>query len=109
MDNYSGYPADDQIAGLTSGGNPTTSRDVYGYHIPWLWFENNHPELIGYIFTADGNMINNREASLSVRSLSGREGLEIKSSQISSYATVTIQGWHVVVDDIADDQYTHKF
>ena len=109
MDSYTGYPSGDQIAGLTSGGNPTTSRDVYGYHIPWLWFENNHPELIGYIFTADGNMINNRAASLSVKSLSGREGLEIKSSQTSSYATVTIQGWHVVVDDIAEDQYTHKF
>ena len=110
MDNYSGYPNDDQIAGLTSGGNPTTSRDVYGYHIPWKWFEQNHPELIGFIYTEKGNMINNKEASLYVRTLNGRPGIEIRdSSRATSYATVTIQGWHVQVDDISEDQYTHKF
>jgi len=110
MDNYSGYPNDDQIAGLTSGGNPTTSRDVYGYHIPWKWFEQNHPELIGFIFTENGNLIDGREANLYVRTLNGRPGLEIKdSSRQTRYATVTIQGWHVQVDDISEDQYTHKF
>ena len=110
MDFYSQYPTDNGITGLTSGGNPTSSRDVYGYHIPWLWFEENHPELIGFIFTQDGNLIDGREANLYVRTLNGRPGLEIKdSSRQTRYATVTIQGWHVVVDNIADDQYTHKF
>ena len=110
MDNYSGYPSDNQIAGLTSGGNTTTSRDVYGYHIPWKWFEQNHPELIGFIYTENGNLINNREASLSVRTLNGSPGIEIRnSSHQTRYATVTIQGWHVQVDDISEDQYTHKF
>ena len=61
MDFYSQYPTDNGITGLTSGGNPTSSRDVYGYHIPWLWFEENHPELIGFIFTQDGNLIDGKK------------------------------------------------
>lgn len=110
MNAYSQYPSNNGITGLTAGGNPTSSNDVYGYHIPWLWFENNHPELIGFIFTEKGNLIDGREASLYERDLSGRPGLEIRDSSNSSrYATVTIQGWHVVVDDISEDQYTHKF
>ena len=110
MDSYGQYPNDNGITGLTSGGNPSGSRDVYGYHIPWLWFDENHPELIGFIFTPEGNLINGRAANLYEKNLNNRPGLEIRSSSNpTSYATVTIQGWHVAVDDISEDQYTHKF
>ena len=109
MTSYTGYPGEYDICGLTSGGNPTTSNDVYGYHIPWKWFERYHPELIGFIYTRDGNMINGRVATLTERTVNNHPGLEIKSQNTSRYATVTIQGWHVQVDDISEDQYTHKF
>ena len=108
--NHSYYANDDEIKGINKNGTITSDREVYGLDIPFAWFAKYHPEIIGFIETAEDGVFQGRPASITVTRTGSRPGITIKQSQnYSNQPTVTIPGFHILVDDISEDQYTHKF
>ena len=107
---HSYYANDDEIKGLNRNGSYTNDREVYGLEIPWAWFAKYHPEIIGFINTGEDGVFQGRSASISINTDQQRPGLTIKQeSNFSNRPTVTIPGFHIVIDNISEDQYTHKF
>ena len=102
------YVSDDAIKGLTSGGS-ATSGSAHGLDIPWKWFENNYPDIIGWVDDGGQAKHGGRNATLTVNKGGSRPGLTVMGIYALSYADVVIPGFVVRVDKIEEPQWGHKW
>ena len=102
------YVADDAIKGLTSGGS-ATSGSAHGLDIPWAWFENNYPDIIGWVDDGGAAKYGNSAARLTVNKGGNRPGLTVMGTYALSYADVVIPGFVIRVDKIEEPQWGHKW
>ena len=102
------YVSDDQIKGLTSGGS-ATSGSAHGLDIPWAWFENNYPDIIGWVDDGGAAKYGNSAARLTVNKGGNRPGLTVMGTYALSYADVVIPGFVIRVDKIEEPQWGHKW
>ena len=100
------YVADDAIKGLTSGGS-ATSGSAHGLDIPWKWFENNYPDIIGWVDDGGQAKHGGRPATLTVNKGGSRPGLTVMGIYALSYADVVIPGFVIRVDKIEEPQWGH--
>ncbi len=102
------YANDDQIQSINRSGD--VDSVTYGFNIPWKWFEKNYPDIIGWVQDGLGAFIGDRNATVSLDTNSNRPGLKILSNyQVSGRPNVTIPGFAVYVDKVAEPQWGHKF
>ncbi len=102
------YANDDQIQSLNRNGY--VDSVTYGFNIPWVWFEKNYPDIIGWVQDGLGAFIGDKNATLSQDTSTNRPGLKILgASQVSGRPNVTIPGWFVRVDEVQEPQWGHKF
>ena len=104
------YVNDDQVQTVNKNGSSTGS-DVYGYNMPWAWFEKEYPDIIGWVNDDGSAFIGGTRATLTVNTGQTRPGLTIIGPyKINSYGNnLTIPGFVVRVDEVKEPQWGHKF
>ena len=102
------YVSDDEIKGLTAGGS-ATSGSAHGLDIPWKWFENNYPDIIGWVDDGGQARHAGKPANLTVNKGGSRPGLTVMGIYAQSYADVVIPGFVIRVDKIEEPQWGHKW
>ena len=103
------YANDDQVQSLNEYGNPSDSN-IYGFNMPWLWFEKYYPDIIGWVQDDGSAFIRESKANLTVNTGSTRPGLTVRgTNRLSGSQAVTIPGFAVHVDKVEEPQWGHKF
>ena len=102
------YVSDDAIKGLTSGGS-ATSGSAHGLDIPWKWFENNYPDIIGWVDDGGQAKHGGATARLSVNKGGSRPGLTVMGVYALPYTDAVIPGFVIRVDKIEEPQWGHKW
>ena len=104
------YVSDDQVQTVNKYGSSTGS-DVYGYNMPWAWFEKEYPDIIGWVNDDGSAFISETRATLTVNTGQTRPGITIIGPyKINSYGNnLTIPGFVVRVDEVEEPQWGHKF
>ena len=104
------YVNDDQVQTVNKYGSSTGS-DVYGYNMPWAWFEKEYPDIIGWVNDDGSAFIDGTRATLTVNTGQNRPGITIIGPyKMNSYGNnLTIPGFVVRVDKVEEPQWGHKF
>ena len=102
------YANDDQIQSVNRNGYADSV--TYGFNIPWVWFEKNYPDIIGWVQDGLGTFIDDNNATLSKDTSQNRPGLKVIGVyQITNRPSLTIPGFMVRVDQVEEPQWGHKF